>query len=258
MKNISTVLDELELSNDTITTNILKDPKFLSSVRVLAIPSSNYTVDSCFTISLPKNSNLKRITLSYLLEVNVYFHYPDHFINAWQDEKNVFTTSSKTVVKRGLNQVEWHSLNVNMILEKYYGIGKPNKISYDDCALYIDYNHGAKVEDYIRPLTNGSSLFGKLPMDYNIMRNLYDTLSYADKYCSHPVDFTRLHLLGAAMREKINIPIKRDLKYHDFDAIYTEKPDFMNKKTKPRSIINIPRFSKVIKVSFEINNSMNN
>lgn len=253
MQNISTVLDELELSNDTITTNILKDPKLLSRVRVLAIPSSNYTIDSCFTISLPRNSNLKRITLSYLLEVNVYFHYPGHFINAWQDEKNVFTTSSKTVVKRGVNQVAWHSLNVNMILEKYYGIGKPKEITYDECALDIDYDHEAKVGDYIRPLENGTSLFGKLPMDYTIMRNLYDTISYADKFCSHPVDFTRLHFLGAAMREKINIPIKRDFKFHDFDAIYTEKPDFRNQKTRPRAIINIPRFSKVIRVSFEIN-----
>ena len=251
MQNISTVLEKLELSNDTITTNILKDQKLLSRVRVLAIPSSNFTIDSCFTIPLPQNIDLKRISISYLSEINVYFHYPGHFVNAWQDEKNVFTTSSKNVVKPSGTQVIWHSLNVNMILEKYYGIDQQQKGTYDDCALNINYDHESKIEDYVRPVTNGTGLFGKLPIDETIMGNVYDTLSYADKYCSDPVDFTRFHLLSAAMREKITIPFQQDSKSNGFDTIHTEELDFMSKNKRPRAVINIPRFSKNIKVSFD-------
>ena len=251
MQNISTMLEKLELSNDTITTNILKDQKLLSRVRVLAIPSSNFTIDSCFTIQLPRSTNLKRISISYLSEINVYFHYSGHFVKAWVDEWNVFTTSSKAVVKPSGAQVVWHSLNVNMILERYFGLDPQQKTTYDDCALNIDYDHESKIEDYIRPVANGTGVFGKLPIDQTIMGNVYDTLSYADKYCSDPVDFTRFHLFSAAMREKINIPFKQKAK-SDHGAIHTEELDFMSRKARPRAIINIPRFSKNIKVSSDI------
>ena len=250
MQNISTVLEKLELSNDTIATNILKDQELLYKIRVLAIPSSNFTMDSCFTIPLPQNTNLKRISISYLSEINVYFHYPGNFLNAWIDEKNVLTTSSKTVVRGDVNQVVWHSLNVNMILEKYYGLEQQREITYDDCALNINYDIESKIEDYVRPVANGTGLFGKLPIDKTIMENVYEILFYADKYCSDPVDFTRFHLLGAAMREKINMPFQQDSKSNDFDTIYTEELGFMGKKTRPRVVINIPRFSKNIKVIF--------
>ena len=252
MQNISTVLEKLEFSNATITTNILNNQNFLSSVKVLAIPSSNFTIDSCFTIPLPRNTNLQRISISYLSEVNVYFHYPGHFLNVWIDKKNVFTTSSKTVVKPSIDQVFWHSLNINMIFEKYYGIDQQKTITYDECVLNIDNDNGSKIEDYVRPVANGTGLFGKLQIDEIIMGNLFDNLTYADKYCSDPVDFAKFHVLSAAMREKINIPIIGGYKYNDFDAIYTEKLDFMSKKTRPRAIINIPRFSKVIQVSLDI------
>ena len=251
MENISTVLEKLELSNNTITTNILRDPKLLSRVRVLAIPSSNFTIDSCFTIPLPKSTNLKKISISYLSEIDVYFHYPGHFLNAWIDKWNVFTTSSKTVVKTSGYQIFWHSLNVNMIIEKYYGIDQQREITYDDCALNINYDHESKIEDYVRPVTNGTGLFGKLPIDETIMGNVYDILSYADKYCSDPVDFTRFHLLGAAMREKINMPYKQKSQ-SGYGAIFTEELDFMSKNKRPSAVINIPRFSKNIKVSFDI------
>ena len=251
MQNISTVLEKLELSNDTSTTNILNDQTLLSRVKVSTIPSSNFTIDLCFTIPLPRNTNLQRISISYLSEVNVYFHYPGHFLNAWIDKKNVFTTSSKTVVKPSGHQVVWYSLNVNMILEKYYGIEQQREITYDDCALNIDYDNQSKIEDYVRPVENGTGIFGKLPIDETIMKNLDDTLSNVGKYCSDPVDFTRFHLLGVAMREKINIPIIRRFRYID-GAIYTEKLDFFSRKTLPRAIINIPRFSKVIQVSLAI------
>lgn len=247
MHNISMVLERLDFIDNSKTRNLLMDKEFVSkNIKFFAIPSTNFTVDSCFTVHLPEHTNLQTISLSYLAEINAYFHYPGQFFYVWRDEMNIVTTSSKLIIKPGNTQVVWYDLNVNFLIEKYYGLPELENMNYDDCALGLKFSQNVYVEDFIVPILNSSNLFGKISMNDSSMEVLYDILSYADTYCSDPVDTARIQMLPAAMRQKRNIRINRDI---SLDTTYTEDLGLEKLKSKPKLIINIPRFSKVIKVS---------
>ena len=253
MKNISLVVDSLELDFGFKQVNIMKDELFnANNVKVYAVPSSNYTLDSCFTLNLPKEIELKSISLTYLAEVNVYLHSPGQFFYVWRDEKNIISSSSKLIIKPHSTQVLWHDLSVNFMMERYIGLPDNNKVSYDDCVLTLPVHKSASIKDYVvqssvESSANSSNLFGILPFNISNIKHIYDVMSYSNDFCIDPSETIKNEMIPAMMREKRNLKINRE--FGNFDFVYTEDLELEKQRNKPKLIFNIPRFTKIVKVS---------
>ncbi len=253
LKNISLVVDSLELDYGFKQVNIMKDEIFKAGdIKIYAIPSSNYTIDCCFNINLPKETELKSISLTYLAEVNVYLHSPGQFFYVKRDEKNIISSSTNLIIKPDSNQVVWHDLSVNFVMERYIGIPDNNQLSFDDCVLSLPVEKSALIKDYIEPSSVGSSVnrssfFGKLPISFSKMRQIYDVLSYSDDYCVDPPETIKNEMIPAMMRAKRNMKINRPQAINGY--VYTEDLELDKQKNKPKIIINIPSFTKIVQVS---------
>ena len=247
-KNISLVVDSLELDFGFKQVNIMKDELFnANNVKVYAVPSSNYTLDSCFTLNLPKEIELKSISMTYLAEVNVYLHSPGQFFYVWRDEKNIISSSSKLIIKPHNTQVIWHDLRVNFMMERYIGFQDNNIVTYDDCVLNLPVDKSATITDYVVPSSVGSSanssnLFGILPIDFFNIKHIYDALTHSNDYCSEPSETIKNKMIPAMMREKRNLKIERE--FHNLDYVFTEDLELKEERNKPKAIFYIPRFSK--------------
>ena len=255
MKNISLVVDSLELDFGFKQVNIMKDELFnANNVKVYAVPSSNYTLDSCFTLNLPKEIELKSISMTYLAEVNVYLHSPGQFFYVWRDEKNIISSSSKLIIKPHSTQVLWHDLSVNFMMERYIGLPDNNKVSYDDCVLNLPVDKSASIKDYVvqssvESSANSSNLFGILPFNISNIKHIYDVMSYSNDFCIDPSETIKNEMIPAMMREKRNLKINRE--FGNFDFVYTEDLELEKQRNKPKLIFNIPRFTKIVKVSIQ-------
>ncbi len=243
LKNISLVVDSLELDDGFKKVNFVKTFK-AEDIRIYAVPSSNYTIDCCFNINLPKGIELKSISLTYLAEVNVYLHSPGQFFYVWRDEKNIISTSSNLIIKPGNTQVIWHDLSVNFMMERYIGLPDTNLQSYDDCVLNLPVEKSVLIRDFVEPSSVGSSFFGKLPISISIMRHIYDILSYSDDNCVDPSETLKNEMIPAMMRAK-----KINRRFEKFDYVYTEDLEIDKQRNKPKVIINIPSFTKIVQVS---------
>ena len=248
IRNISTLIERLDISNFSSTTNLLLDNEYLKQIKMYTIPSGNYTIDFCFTFPLPDNISLQRISISYLAEINIYFHYPGQFINTWQDQSNIVSTSNKLIMKFQSYQLNWHDLGVNFLIDKQNGLKNRDDISSDDCALNleIDFNH--KLKDY---LMGNSNLFlnnnRSLKNNSLVVNRFYDILNHLHTNCSKPADTIQIRTIPFSMKQHQNLNIDIDL--HNLNTTFTEDIDWKYHKTKPKVIINIPRFSKITKVN---------
>ena len=251
LKNISLVVDSLELDDGFKKVNFMKTFK-AEDIRIYAVPSSNYTIDCCFNINLPKGTVLKSISLTYLADVNVYLHSPGQFFYVWRDEKNIISSSSNLIIKPGSTQVVWHDLSVNFIMERYIGLPDTNLQSFDDCVLNLPVEKSVLIKDFVEPSSVGSSVnrssfFGKIPISISNMRHIYDVLSYSDDNCVDPSETLKNEMIPAMMRTKRNLKINR--RFEKFDYVYTEDLEIDKQRNKPKVIINIPSFTKIVQVS---------
>ena len=80
------------------------------------------------------------------------------------------------------------------------------------------------------------------------MRHIYDVLSYSDDNCVDPSETLKNEMIPAMMREKINMKINTWGKAK-FDYVYTEDLEIDKQRNKPKVIINIPSFTKIVQVS---------
>ncbi len=172
LKNISLVLDSLQLNYGYEKVNFKNDEIFKArAIRMYAVPSSNYTITGCFNINLTTEIELKSISLTYLTEVSVYLHSPGQFFYVWRDEKNIISSSSNLIIKPDEfgNQVIWHDLCVNFMMERHIDLPDNNQQSYDDCVLNLSVLKSALIKDYVEPSLgsslNSSCSFGKLPIN---------------------------------------------------------------------------------------------
>ena len=252
LKNISLVVDSLELDYGFGNVNFMRDEIFKAKdIKIYAVPSSNYTIDGCFNINLPKEIELKSISVTYLAEVNVYLHSPGQFFYVWNNEKNIISSSSNLIIKYDGNQIIWHDLSVNFVMERNIGLPDNNQQSYDDCVLNLPVEKSALIKDYIEPSSvgssgNRSSFFGKLPINHSRMRQIYDVLSYSDDYCVDPSETIKNEMIPARRRAKRTI--KRPVAINDY-VVFTEDLGLHKEKNKPKIIINIPSFTKIVQVS---------
>ena len=115
-----------------------------------ALPSSNLTIDFCYTLKLPKNIRFQTIHLSYLTDVNIFIHYPNQFLYSWINKRNVFAASSAINFKRDdYNTIEIYDLNVNYLIKKNIGLPEMPRFNYDECILNLKLNNNKMVKDYV-------------------------------------------------------------------------------------------------------------
>ena len=79
------------------------------------------------------------------------------------------------------------------------------------------------------------------------MRDIYDALSYSDDNCVDPSETLKNEMIPSKMRAKRNLKINREYKKSDY--VYTEHLELDKQRNKPKIVINIPRFTKIVKVS---------
>ena len=181
LKDIRTILNKLQISDFVRTIDLLADENVVNITGV-ALPSGNLTIDICHTFSVNRNIDLKQIILEYSAEVNIYIHYPNQFLSTWRDEKNMVSTSTPLVINNdNPTQTLLHDMNVDFLMEHFYGIETSHR-NYDDCVkdIRIDLNHTMK--DFILKETK-SQFWGKLSLNQDKNKMIYNTLSYADENC---------------------------------------------------------------------------
>ena len=164
---------------------------------------------------------------------------------------NIISSSSNLIIKPGFNQITWHDLNVNFMMERYIGLPDNNQQSYDDCVLNLNVLKTALIKDYVEPSfgssLNSSCSFGKLPINTGNIKQIYDVLLHSNDYCANPSETIKNEMIPSMMRAKRNM--KFNTEPQDLEYVYTDDLELDKERNKPKIIINIPRFTKIVQVS---------
>ena len=246
MKKITSVIDKLEIQNDSFSGIILQDDNLTTHyIQPLAFPSNNLTINSCFTINLHSFKNIKTAMISYQRDINIYFHYPGQFFYTWRNELNKISSSTKLVIDAQGTFVKWYDLNVNMAIEKYKGLYKTNTTDYDTCIEELMVTANESVKDFILPSHFGN-MYGNVNIDKTSIMLLHDILQIADMYCSDPTDTVRIQTIEKAMVDSKLIPLNYGLQLSNYS--YTEEITMDDKIPRPKIIMNFPKFTKKMQV----------
>lgn len=214
-----------------------------------AIPSGNYTIDFCYYMELPRDVIFKKIEIEYKTDLNVYFHYPGQFFQTWREKRNLITTLTPlTVLDLDKIIISLHDLNVNLLLDRYYGISSSVTEDHDSCVLSQYVNSTLSINDFVM-FNMSSSTWGNYLLTKDMLRNVHNLIYFSHENCKYPTNYINMKIIPSAMRQK------RDIKKSDeygSDSFMDENTRLDESHKKPSVHINLPKYARVLKVYIKL------
>ena len=241
LQDIKTIIDKLEVTDSKRTIDLLSSNSSLVSIKSYALPSENFTIDFCYTLTPSGILEYDNIYITYLADINVYLHFPNQFLYVWKNKINMMTTTTPLNVKTNLRRstINIYNTNVNFMIEKHNLVKEELEI-YDECILHLQIDRNTTMGDIVgnKSLSTSKSVQLKFKeMSNEILEKI------TKSGCPDPKDYAIVTMMPTKLTKYTRIN-----KLVTFVKTFGTGLDIQNLKTKPMLKLNIPKFTKIVKV----------